>query len=93
MWLQSLSSVILDPRKVKSVTAFPPSVCHEAMGPDAMILVLVGLFTPKPSFLSVLSVGRQGYQQAPSLQSDVDTADSGPLAATLTPTSLREGKL
>ena len=36
-WLWSLSAVILEPRKVKSVTdpTFPPSVCHEVMGPDA----------------------------------------------------------
>ena len=39
-WLQSPSAVILDPEKTKSVT-FPtvsPSVCHEVMEPDAMIL-------------------------------------------------------
>ena len=35
-WLQSLSSVILEPRKRKSVTvsAVSPSICHEVMGPD-----------------------------------------------------------
>ena len=40
-WLQSLSTVILEPKKIKSVTAstFPPSIYHEMMGPDAMILV------------------------------------------------------
>ena len=40
-WLQSLSTVILEPKKIKFVlaTTFPPSVCHEVMGPDAMILV------------------------------------------------------
>ena len=40
-WLQSLSTVILEPRKVKSVTIsnVSPSICHEVMGPDAMILV------------------------------------------------------
>ena len=40
-WLQSLSTVILEPKKMKSVTAsiFSPSLCHEVMGPDAMILV------------------------------------------------------
>ena len=34
-------AVILEPKKIKSVTAssFPPSVYHEVMGPDAMILV------------------------------------------------------
>ena len=40
-WLQSSSTVILEPKKIKSVTVytFSLSVCHEAMGPDAMILV------------------------------------------------------
>ena len=40
-WLQSASAVVLEPRKIKSVTVSPiyPSVCHEVMGPDAMILV------------------------------------------------------
>ena len=39
-WLQSLFAVILKPNKIKSVTAstFSPSICHEVMGPDAMIL-------------------------------------------------------
>ena len=38
-WLQSQSTVILEPKKTKSVTAstFPPSICHEVMGLDAMI--------------------------------------------------------
>jgi len=40
-WLQSSSTVILEPKKIKSVTVstFSSSICHEAMGPDAMILV------------------------------------------------------
>ena len=40
-WLQSPSAVILEPKKIKSVTFYIvcPSVCHEVMGPDAMILV------------------------------------------------------
>ena len=40
-WLQSPSTVILQPKKVKSVTLsiVSPSLCHEVMGPDAMILV------------------------------------------------------
>ena len=37
-WLQSPSAVILEPRKIKSAT-ISPSICHEVMGPDAMILV------------------------------------------------------
>ena len=40
-WLQSPSAVILEPPKIKSATVFTvsPSICHEVMGPDAMILV------------------------------------------------------
>ena len=40
-WLQSLSAVILEPKKRKSVTGstFSPFMCHELMGPYAMILV------------------------------------------------------
>ena len=40
-WLQSPSAMILEPPKTKSVTVSPvsPSICHEDMGPDAMILV------------------------------------------------------
>jgi len=36
-WLQSLSAVILEPKKSKFVVS--PSTCHEVMGLDAMILV------------------------------------------------------
>ena len=40
-WLQSPSAVILEPRKIKSVTVsiVKTSICHEVMGPDAMLLV------------------------------------------------------
>ena len=40
-WLQSPSAVILEPPKIKSATVSSvyPSVCHEVMGLDAMILV------------------------------------------------------
>ena len=40
-WLQSPSAVILEPKKLKSVTVsiVSPSIAHEVMGPDAMILV------------------------------------------------------
>ena len=37
-WLQSPSAVILEPPKIKSDTV-SPSISHEVMGPDAMILV------------------------------------------------------
>ena len=34
-WLQSLSTVILEPKKIKSATVsiVSPSICHEVMGP------------------------------------------------------------
>ena len=40
-WLQSPSAVILEPQNIKSdtVSTVSPSICHEVMGPDAMILV------------------------------------------------------
>ena len=40
-WLQSPCAVILEPKKIKSVTVsiISPSICHEVMGLDAMILV------------------------------------------------------
>ena len=40
-WLQLTSAVILETRKIKYVTVsiVSPSICHEVMGPDAMILV------------------------------------------------------
>ena len=40
-WLQAPSAVILEPRKIKSapVSTVSPSICHEVMGADAMILV------------------------------------------------------
>ena len=39
--LQSLSAVILEPKKIESiaVSIVSPSICHEVMGPDAIILV------------------------------------------------------
>ena len=38
-WLQSPSTVILEPPKIKSVTVstVSPSICHEVIGPDAII--------------------------------------------------------
>ena len=40
-WLQLPSAVILEPKKIKSVTVsiVSPSIWHELMGLDAMILV------------------------------------------------------
>ena len=40
-WLQSPSTVNLEPSKIKSVTItiVSPTICHEVMGLDAMIIV------------------------------------------------------
>ena len=50
-WLQSPSAEILEPKKIKFVIAsiISPSVCHEVMGPYAMILVIWKL-SFKPNF-------------------------------------------
>ena len=50
-WLQSASAVILEPRKIKSLTVslVSPLVYHEVMGPDAMILVFL-MLSFKPTF-------------------------------------------
>ena len=50
-WLQSPSTVILNPKKIKFVTAstFPPSICHEVIELDAMIFVF-WMLSFKPAF-------------------------------------------
>ena len=56
LWLQSPSTVILEPKKIKSTTVstFSPSICKEEMGPDTMILVF-WMLNFKPTFHSSLS--------------------------------------
>ena len=51
-WLQSPSSVILESKKIKSdtVSIVSLSICHEVMGPGAMILVF-WMLSFKPTFL------------------------------------------
>ena len=41
-WLQSPSAVIVEPKKIKSITVsiVSPSICHDVMGLDAIILVV-----------------------------------------------------
>ena len=48
-WLQSPSAVILEPGKIKSATisTVSPSICHEVMGPDAMVLAFCIYIPPK----------------------------------------------
>ena len=42
-WLKSLSAVILESKKIKSVivSIVSPSICHEVMGSEAIILVFL----------------------------------------------------
>ena len=55
-WLQSPSAVILEPKKIKSVTVstFSPSTCHEVLKPDT---VMLAFFNPEfqASFFTLLS--------------------------------------
>ena len=50
-WLQAPSAVILEPKKIKSVSVsiVSPCICHEVMGPDAMILDF-WILSSKPVF-------------------------------------------
>ena len=50
-WLQSLFTVILEPKKIKSVTVsiVSPSISYEVVGPDAMIMVF-WMLSFKPTF-------------------------------------------
>ena len=60
-WLQSPSAVILEPKKIKSVTVYTvcPSISHEVMGPDAMILVF-WMLSIMPTFHSPFSLSSRG---------------------------------
>ena len=60
-WLQSPSAVILEPPKIKSATVsiVSPSICHEVIGPNAMILVFWQLsFKPAFSLSSFIIIKR-----------------------------------
>ena len=60
-WLQSPSAEILEPKKINPVTVstVSPSICHEVMGLDAMILVFLMLrFKPTFSLSSYTFVKR-----------------------------------
>ena len=60
-WLQSPSAVISEPRNIKclTVSVVSPSICHEMMGPDDMILVF-WMLSFKPTFHS-LSLSSRGF--------------------------------
>ena len=65
-WLQSPSAVFLEPKKIKclTVTTVSPSISHEVMGPDAMILVS-WMLSFKPTFsLSSLTFIRRLFSSS-----------------------------
>ena len=59
-WLQSISAVILEPKKRKSVTisTFYLSIFHEEMGPDVIIFFLIFSFKPALSLSSFTLIKR-----------------------------------
>ena len=59
LWLQSLSALILEPKKMKSNSTFSPSICHEVIGLDTMFLVF-WMLSFKPAFHSSLSLSSRG---------------------------------
>ena len=62
-WQQSPPAVIFEPRKIKSVTVstVSPSICHEMMGPDAMILVF-WMLSFKPTFSFCIQISQEAGQ-------------------------------
>ena len=61
LWLQSPFTVILEPKKMKSITVstFFPSICHDVMGLQAMIFIFL-ILCFKPPFHSPLSPSSRG---------------------------------
>ena len=70
-WLQSPSAVILEPKKIKAVTVsiVSPSISHEVMGPDAMILVF-WMLSFRPTFYPPLSLSSRGSLESLGQQGD-----------------------
>ena len=73
-WLQSPSAVILELKKIKSVTVsiVCPSICHEVMGLDAMIFVFWGSKSAADSYCNheikrCLLLGRNGMTNQDSI--------------------------
>ena len=67
-WLQSPSAVILEPPKVKSdtISTVSPSICHEVMGPDAMILVF-WMLSFKPTSVYTMHKFSNVYNDLPKM--------------------------
>ena len=66
-WLQSPYTVILEPKKRKSVTSstFSPSICHKVIKLDAMNLVFFLILSFKPTFsLSSLTLIKRFFSSS-----------------------------
>ena len=74
-WLQSPSAVILEPKKIKSLTVsiVSPSICHGVKRPDAMIFVFWMLSFKPTSSLSSLTFIKRLFS---SLLSDIRVGSS-----------------
>ena len=61
-WLQSAFAAILEPKKLKSVivSIVSPSICHEEMGPNAMISCFFECWVWSQFFHSPLSLSSRG---------------------------------
>ena len=71
-WLQSPSAVIFKPKKMNSATV-STSICHEGMGPDAMILVS-WMLSFKPAFLLSFSLIKRLFSSSISAVRVVSSA-------------------
>ena len=79
-WLQSPSAVILESPKIKSdtVSTVSPSICHEVMGPDAMILVFWMLsFKPTFSLSSFTFIKRLFGSSSPNWVTELNWTEWG----------------
>ena len=62
----SPSTVILEPKKIKdaTVSTFPPSICHEVMGLDALILVFLMLSFKRAFSLSSFTLIKRFFSSS-----------------------------
>ena len=89
-WLQSPSTVILELKKIKYVTAytFSLSICHEMMGPDSMVLVYFESWGPNQVFHSFSSLTLIKRLFSSSLLSAIRVVSSAYLVVDISPGNL-----